>query len=48
MPYLNYENRMLKNRILELENSLKSPGALLDEGGGEENDAFASMLLAKL
>ena len=46
--YLNYENRMLKNRILELVNSLKSPGALLDEGGGEENDAFASMLLAKL
>lgn len=46
--YLNYQNRMLKIRIVELENGNKTPGALIDEGGLDDNDAFASMLLARL
>lgn len=46
--YLKYENRVLKEKLAEMENVRKTPGALHTEGRGNEDDAFARMLLARL
>lgn len=46
--YLKYENRVLKEKLAEMENARKTPGALHTEGRGNEDDAFARMLLARL
>ena len=45
--YLNYENKLLRQRLNELEGRAKTPGSLYTNFGGME-DAFAGMLLAKL
>ncbi len=46
--FLACENRMLKSRLAEIENSKKCPGALHTEGREADDDAFLEMLLAKL
>lgn len=46
--FLACENRMLRDKLTEMESRLKSPGALFNDEASQGDDGFVRMLLAKL